>query len=118
MKYSLKALLLSALIFPGLGQLLVKHYKTGFSMAAVAFVCIATVISQAFNKALIIAERAQKDGAASDPASIAEFMETSGIQYDSTLINLAMAGLLLCWLVSVIHAYLAGKARDEQESSN
>ena len=118
MKYSVKAVLLSALIFPGLGQLLLKFYKTGVTIAAIAFTCMATVVTQAVSKAMSIAEQIHSSGAIPDTASIAESIQLSGADYDSSLINLAMLGLVSCWLVSVVHAYIAGRARDAAEAEN
>ena len=115
MNYSIKASLLSALIFPGLGQLLLRHYKTGLAMMIIAFTCIATVVSQAFSKALSIAHQIEQNGGMLDEATISSSIELASQNYDNQLVNLAMLGLVLCWLVSVVHAYMAGKARDLAE---
>jgi hypothetical protein len=115
MNYSIKATLLSALIFPGLGQLLLKYYKTGISLAILAFVCIVTVVSQAMSKALSIVEQIEQQGGSPDPVQIAAQIEQLSQQYDTHMINLAMSGLILCWFVSVVHAYFAGRARDAEK---
>lgn len=117
MNYCLKATLLSALIFPGLGQMLLKYYRTGISLAVVAFICIVTVVSQAVSKTMRIAEQLQQQGKTLDATQIAETARQLSQQYDSSLINLAMAGLVLCWLIGVIHAYIAGRARDAAEQA-
>jgi len=117
MRYSIKATLLSALIFPGLGQLLLRHYKTGLLMLVVAFTCMATVVTQALSKSMQIISQLEQSGAIIDEASIARSVEQASQNYDGTLVNLAMFGLIACWLISVVHAYLAGRARDAEEAS-
>jgi hypothetical protein len=112
MRYSIGAALLSGLIFPGLGQLLLKYYKTGLVMLIVAFVCVATVVTEAMSKALKIASDLEQSGAILDQAAIASAVEQASQNYDTMLVNLGMLGLVLVWLASVIHAYWAGKARD------
>ena len=54
----------------------------------------------------------QQNGGVLDEASIASSIELASQGYDSLLVNLAMLGLLLCWLVSVVHAYVTGRALD------
>lgn len=112
MKYSIGAPLLSGLIFPGLGQLYLRYYKTGLVMLIIAFFCVGTVVTEAMSKAMKIASDLEQSGAILDQAAITRAVEQSSQNYDSTLVNLAMFGLVICWLASVIHAYLAGKARD------
>ena len=63
MNNSLKGALLSGLIFPGLGQVALKHYKRGAVIILTVIVSMATVVVKAVQHALTILEKIELEGA-------------------------------------------------------
>ena len=49
MSHALKAALLSGLVFPGLGQIMLKHYKRGIAVVVVTLVLMALFMIYAVN---------------------------------------------------------------------
>ena len=89
MTHAKKAALLSGLLIPGLGQLTLKHYKTGFALIVVVFICMAIVITISVQHAQAIVNQIQAEGGIMDPTRLKQAIEQSRDQQNSGLINLA-----------------------------
>ena len=112
MKPAIKAALLSGLIFPGLGQLLLKFYKTGIVLIVISFSCVVTIITLGVQQALTIVEKIESQGLTPDNETIARIAQQTTQPQDSLMINIAMLILVSCWLTGIIHGYLKGKTLD------
>lgn len=102
MKQAIKGVLLSGLVFPGLGQLALKRPARGIAFLVVA---LASVISLA--KATVDTVMASLPTL--DPGAAASLSQapTGGS-------SLAFWVFILCWLLSLIDAYLLGARKDRQ----
>jgi len=111
MKTSIKAALLSALVFPGLGQLYLKHYIRGLIPMALVLAGMALLIAQATARALQVLDKIQIQGGSVDMKAVSDLAAASSSQGDgySSLIWLVIAG---CWLFGAIDAYRLGKEKD------
>lgn len=108
MNKSVKAALLSGLIFPGVGQLSIGYKKRGWLIIFVICVFLYLIISEIIQQAASIVEKMQVSGVALDIESISnKTSELVGFSDDSSL-NILLVLLILGWIVSVIDAYFLG----------
>lgn len=109
MKPSIKAALISALVFPGLGHLVLKQAARGCIFLLPAAVAVIYLL----RRVLELADRLMADlnsGALPlDPALILERINASGA--DSPGANLAAWICLLCWAGSIADALWLGRRR-------
>ena len=113
MKTSIKAALLSALVFPGLGQMHLKRYVRGLIPMVLVLTGLGVLIVQATVDALQVLDKIQLQGGTVDMNAVSNLAAgslTHGDPY-SSLISLGIAG---CWVFSVIDAYMLGKEKDRR----
>ena len=113
MKASIKAALLSALVFPGLGQMYLKRYVRGLIPMVLVLTGLGVLIVQATVGALQVLDKIQLQGGTVDMNAVSNLAAgslTHGDPY-SSLISLGIAG---CWVFSVIDAFLLGKEKDRR----
>ena len=118
MKKSTKAVLLSALVFPGTGHFLLKKYIPGVIIAGTAIFGLYVLIAGAVEKALQIAEKIQSGEVQPDVAAIAELVSKQPAGADAQLINIATAALVIAWLLGIIDSYRLGRLQDQDASLN
>ena len=115
MKTSIKAALLSALVFPGLGQMYLKRYVRGLIPMVFILTGLGVLIVQATVGALQVLDKIQiqLQGGTMDMNAVSNLAAGSSTHGDpySSLISLGIAG---CWVFSVIDAYLLGKEKDRR----
>ena len=57
MPNSFKAALLSGLVFPGLGQIVLKHHKRGIALMLVVLACLMAIVVKGVQQGLVILEK-------------------------------------------------------------
>lgn len=112
MKKSVKGALLSGIIFPGLGQLWERHYLRGISLIVTVMACCAVVVMKATQQAYAILEKAESEGGAVDMVAILNAASRASATPDDLKTTAALVVLVLCWLVGIVDAYLAGRKLD------
>jgi hypothetical protein len=119
MKKSTKAVLLSAFVFPGIGHLLLRKYKSAAVLMSLSFAGLYYLISNAVERALQISEELQSGDVPLDVTAIAELVSKQTTGTEAQLINLATLAVFICWIAGIVDSYRAGRARDrETESEN
>jgi hypothetical protein len=111
MSKAVKAALMSALLFPGLGQMYLKRYVRGLIPMVLILIGLGVRITEATLRALQELDRIQIQGGFIDPNAVAARAAASSAAGDwySPFIMPAVA---LCWLLSVIDAYRLGKEKE------
>lgn len=111
MKTSIKAALLSGLVFPGLGQMYLRRYVRGLVLMFLVLICLAVLIVRIVAGALRGLDAIQLQGGNVDMNAVTNLAASSSSQGDgySSLIWLGIAG---CWLFAVIDAYRLGNEKD------
>jgi hypothetical protein len=114
MKASTKAALLSALVFPGLGQMQLKRYVRGLVLMVPVLTGLGVLIVRATAGVLRALDQMQTQGGIMDPNAVSNLVAVSSTQGDSysSLISL---GIAACWIFSVIDAYRLGKERERRD---
>ena len=108
MNRSLPAALLSALVFPGAGQIYLGHRRRGWAIALTVLGAVLFFLSQVAGPVLALAQEVQDGKLALDPLLIATRLHDQG-QVDNPLLTLAAIVLIACWVGSTIDAFLLGR---------
>ena len=112
MSHALKASLLSGLVFPGLGHIILKHYKRGVALVVVTLVLMAFFMYYAVNQALQILDRIVVEGGAIDMKAVSDIAIRTGTTSGSIVLNLLLMLLVGCWLFGLVDAYRMGRRKD------
>jgi len=108
MKKPEKAFLLSVLVFPGFGHVLLKRYLTGFSLIIIASIASYFLISGVISQALEIADKIKSGEIYPDLSAILELVSHSSTSSEFQSTNMAMVVLLVVWLVGIADSYRIG----------
>jgi len=118
MSNALKGALLSGLVLPGLGQVVLKHYKRGLALMLIVLGSLTVMVIKAAQLALSIFEKMELEGGAIDMQEIAEAATRASVTSDSRLFNFCLLLIVVCWLFSVVDAYVIGKKMDAPEADH
>jgi hypothetical protein len=112
-KRSSKAALLSGLIFPGIGHIVLKKYLRGSVLMLFALVALSVIATGIYQRALTIVDRINSGDIPVDTGAIAEMVSNSTSGADSFIENIAVIVLGACWLIGVIDSYRLGVAQEK-----
>ena len=115
MKNSLKGALLSGLVFPGLGQIVLKHYKRGFALILTVLISLVAVVAKASQQAVAIIEKIQSEGGVIDMRTISNSATQASTTSASLIINLLLLLIMVCWVIGAVDAYRIGRKKDVAE---
>ena len=108
---------MSALIFPGLGQVVLKHYKRGAVIMFTVLVSLSIVVVKAVQHALAILEKIESEGGAISMSTISNAAAQASTTSGSLTFNLVLLLVILCWIIGIVDAYRIGKKKDIDEGS-
>ena len=112
MKRSSKAALLSGLIFPGIGHMVLKQYLRGSVLMLSALVALSVIVTRVFQRALTIVDRINSGDIPIETGAIAEMVSNSTSGADSLVESTAVIVLGACWLIGIIDSYRLGAAQE------
>ncbi|MBU1231851.1 MAG: hypothetical protein KKD01_19430 [Proteobacteria bacterium] len=115
MSNALKGILLSALIFPGAGQIILTRYGRGALFFVLSFIsglfCIIAIVRQA----VLLLQQLVAQG---EVVTIPKIMSTT-VEVSTTGSTLFLKASFLvffcCWLFAVVDAWRIGKELDEKQ---
>lgn len=117
MKQSLKAALLSALLIPGAGQIILKRYISGAFYALVALISLSVIVAEVLKLAHGISDHINSDAMQATSSGFIGAVSAGFKVADMTLINTSFVVFLFIWLVSILDAYRVGNQLDKQSTS-
>jgi len=120
MKQSIKGALLSALVFPGLGQLILGSIRTGLAFIVLTAAGLSVIIYRIAKQASSAMDKilsAMEEGAL-DMDSIIELSRRSTNTSGSWIETACLILIVCCWTISLVHAYLYGKKMDRMKKSD
>ena len=109
----MKAALLSAFVFPGVGHFFLKKYVLGTVLAGTAFTGLCFLIAKTVERALQIAEKIQSGEVQLDTVTIAELVSKQPTGTEAQLLNIATAVLVISWLMGIVDSYRVGRTQDK-----
>lgn len=113
MKRSSKAALLSGLVFPGVGHIVLKHYVRGSVLVLTALVASSVILSGLYEQAMAIVDRINIGDLPTDAEAILKMVSESASNPNSLFENIAVFTLGACWLFGVIDSYRLGSAQEK-----
>jgi hypothetical protein len=117
MKNSIKGAVLSGLLFPGLGQVVLGHYKRGIALALSVLVCLLVIVVRALRQALVIVDKIEAEGRVIDMSTISSIASRSSTASDAVIYNFVLLLIMLLWIVAIVDAYRLGRKKDLEERS-
>ena len=109
MKKVEKALLLSMLVFPGTGHILLKRYTYGFCLIIIASIASYFLIYGVIHQALEIADKIKSGEIYPDLSVILTLVSNQSASSEFQSLNTAMIVLLVVWLVGIVDTYRIGR---------
>ena len=104
-----KALLLSALVFPGVGQIHLKRFKTGIALIAIIIICFFIMVTSVMNTAMTAMQQIQLQGDIVDMQKITQIATDTTENATNFDFNLALILIVICWLYSIVDVIVACK---------
>ena len=114
MRSSTKAALLSGLIFPGMGHLVLKQYLRGSVLMLSALIASSIIVTAVIQRALTIVDRINSGEISVETGAIAEMVSNSTNGVDSPIESISVIVLGACWLIGIIDSYRLGIAQEKQ----
>ena len=107
MDAALKAALMSALVFPGVGQLYLKRPARALAFLLPALVAALYFGNQLYVRVALIKAQIEAGTMAFDPLAIAARLERDAPP--TTLMRVAIGVILVCWVGATVDAWLIGR---------
>ena len=108
---------MSGLIFPGLGQVILRHYKRGAVIMFTVLVSLSVVVVKTVQHALAILEKIESEGGAISMSTISNAATQATTTSGSLIFKLLLLLIIFCWIIGVVDAYRIGKKKDIEEGS-
>lgn len=112
MRKSTKAVLLSGLVFPGIGHLVFRQYLRAWLLIIGSLAAISVVVRIAFRQAESIMDRVASGEVPLDTGAISNLVANASSASDERISGIALVVYLACWLVGIIDAYRIGSAQE------
>ena len=108
MNRSVKAALISALVFPGAGHLYLKRGARACLFLLPTLAAVVLFLNDAIEQASAIAGQIMAGTVSADPLAIAARLEQNG---GSTLATVAVTVMVVCWIGATVDAWMLGRTR-------
>jgi hypothetical protein len=108
MNRSVKAALISALVFPGAGHLYLKRGARACLFLLPTLVAVVVFLNDAMEQATEIAGQIMAGTMAPDPVAMAARLEQHG---GGALATVAAAVMVVCWIGAAVDAYLLARGQ-------
>ncbi len=117
MNKAVKGAVLSGLVLPGLGQIVLKHYLRGAVLLLASLACLVLLVEQAVEQARDIMAKIDLSNGAIDPAALLKSVNQDGGDSSGSLVGMASLLLMILWLGGTVDAYLLGRKEDLREGA-
>ena len=112
MKRSTRAVLLSGLVFPGLGHIFLKQYLRGSILVLIALATASVIIRFAVRQAQVIVDGVVSGDISVDAGAMTELLSNASSGSDSTAVTVSTIIFGTCWLIGIVDSYRVGIALD------
>ena len=104
----MKAALLSGLIFPGIGHIVLKQYLRGSVLMLSALVALTVIVTKAIKQALAIVDKINSGEIPVDAGSITELASISTSGAEDSILNIAALVISVVWVIGIVDSYRLG----------
>lgn len=112
MKNASKGALFSGLIFPGLGQIVLKYHLRGGVIVITVLAGLSLFVMKAAQKALTIVEQMELEGGPISMQDISDAANQASAASADLTLNLSLIVILFCWVAGTVDAYRLGRKMD------
>ncbi|MEW6683260.1 MAG: hypothetical protein AB1451_10130 [Nitrospirota bacterium] len=107
-----KGVLLSALVFPGLGQIALKRYQRGVAFVLATLVGLMLIVAIATREAGRNLATIESEGVVIDQEAMSRAIAEATSWSGNLTFNLLLIAIALCWVYAAGDAYRIGKQQD------
>lgn len=115
MNKAMKGAMLSGLVLPGMGQIVLKCYIRGVLLMLASLGCVAVLVAEAVEQATAIIGKIDSVNVAIDPAALLNSLNQAGAAASGSMYKVASLLLLVLWLGGAVDAWLIGRGIDLRE---
>ena len=108
MTRSIKAALLSGLIFPGVGHMILKQYRRGSVLMLSAMAALSVIVTKAINQALTIVDRINSGEIPVEARAIIELASMPNSSAEDSILNIAAIVVGAVWIIGIVDSYRLG----------
>lgn len=109
MTTSMKAALLSALVFPGVGHLYLNKHMPGIVLALAGLGSLGYIGAKMVERTMQVVDQVLLGQVQPDVATITELVSKQAMGSDAGLYYIAWAVFLISWLIGIADAYRLGR---------
>ena len=113
MTRSIKAALLSGLIFPGVGHMVLKQYLRGSVLMLSASLALSVIATKAVNQALTIVDRINSGEIPVAAGSITELASMPNSGADDSILSIATVVVTVAWIIGIVDSYRLGTIQEK-----
>jgi len=113
MTRSIKAALLSGLIFPGVGHMVLKQYLRGSVLMPSALVALSVIVTKALKQALTIVDRINSGEIPGEAGVITELASIPTSGAESSILNIAALVVGVVWIIGIVDSYRLGITQEK-----
>lgn len=118
MSKSLKAALLSALVFPGIGHFSLKKRLQGSLLSGITVVCLYILLMAIVDVAQQLSVKIQNGEVPFEFTRIGELVSQQLAGSDGQLVNISSLLLGICWAVGIIDSFRIGWSQDKKDNAS
>ena len=112
MNNSLKGAFLSGLVFPGLGQVILRHYKRGAVLMLTVSASMLVILIKALEQAFAIMEKIESEDSVINLSMISNAATQAATTFESLIFKLLLLLIIFCWIIGIVDAYRIGRKKD------
>ena len=113
MTRSIKASLLSGLIFPGIGHIVLKQYLRGSILILFTLISLSVFVTVAVRRALSIVDSINGGEIPVESEAITELVSNFISSADNLIVNISLIVVGACWVVGIIDSYRLGITQEK-----
>ena len=113
MKKATKAALLSGLIFPGIGHMVLKRYLPGSALMGAALIATYVIVADVLRRAETVIDRISGGDIPVDSDALTVMISGSTDETHSLAVTISLTVLFVCWLIGIIDSYRIGIAQEK-----
>ncbi len=114
MSKAVRGMLLSGLVLPGLGQIVLKHYVRGIALILAVAAGLGVMIYEGQKIAIRALSQIQAQGGIIDMQTITDAATRAVASPESTLVRAAFYFIVACWIISILDACIIGRKSDRE----